>query len=128
MKLKTTELQGAALDWAVANCEGELSQHGGQVHLVESKVRFYEDTLDIQYTPSTDWSQGGPIIEREWIDLHCVTDALWEAEINASAYHNRKNGPTALIAAMRCYVTSKLGDEVDIPTELTDLTGLTEEK
>ena len=67
MKLKTTELQGEALAWAVADCEGELSQHGGQVHLVESKVRFYEDTLDIQYTPSTDWAQGGPIIEREWL-------------------------------------------------------------
>lgn len=27
-------------------------------------------------------------------------------------------GPTPLIAAMRCYVASKLGDEVDIPEEL----------
>ena len=28
-------------------------------------------------------------------------------------------GPTPLIAAMRCYVASKLGDEIEIPTELT---------
>ena len=28
-------------------------------------------------------------------------------------------GPTPLIAAMRCYVTSKLGDEVEIPEALT---------
>jgi hypothetical protein len=27
-------------------------------------------------------------------------------------------GPTPLIAAMRCYVASKLGDEVDVPEEL----------
>ena len=27
-------------------------------------------------------------------------------------------GPTPLIAAMRCYVASKLGDDVDIPEEL----------
>ena len=27
-------------------------------------------------------------------------------------------GPTPLIAAMRCYVSGKLGDEVDIPEEL----------
>jgi hypothetical protein len=28
-------------------------------------------------------------------------------------------GSTPLIAAMRCYVASKLGDEVEIPKELT---------
>jgi hypothetical protein len=27
-------------------------------------------------------------------------------------------GPTPLIAAMRCYVASRLGDEVDVPEEL----------
>lgn len=27
-------------------------------------------------------------------------------------------GPTTLIAAMRCYVASKLGDEVEVPEEL----------
>ena len=27
-------------------------------------------------------------------------------------------GPTPLIAAMRCYVASKLGDEVEVPVEL----------
>ena len=29
-----------------------------------------------------------------------------------------QNGPTPLIAAMRCYVASKLGDEVEVPVEL----------
>ena len=119
MKLKTTELQGAALDWAVANCEGELSQHGGQVHLVESKVRFYEDTLDIQYTPSTDWAQGGPIIEREGINFRALSGALWEAETwSAEGGQYLLDGPTPLIAAMRCYVASVLGDEVEVPNEL----------
>jgi hypothetical protein len=33
--------------------------------------------------------------------------------------HNiQTDGPTPLIAAMRCYVASKLGDEIDIPEEL----------
>lgn len=27
-------------------------------------------------------------------------------------------GPTPLIAAMRCFVASKLGDEVEVPDEL----------
>jgi hypothetical protein len=127
MKVKVSELQGAALDWAVANCEGELSQHGGQVHLVESKVRFYEDTLDIQYTPSTDWAQGGPIIEREWLDItpwpnESDEDLRWQCKqhdsIDCVAF-----GPTPLIAAMRCYVASKFGDDlvlfkVEVPDEL----------
>jgi len=28
-------------------------------------------------------------------------------------------GPTPLIAATRCYVASKLGDDIEIPEELT---------
>jgi hypothetical protein len=33
-------------------------------------------------------------------------------------YISESEGPTPLIAAMRCYVASKLGDEVEIPSEL----------
>jgi hypothetical protein len=128
MKIKTTELQGPALDWAVANCEGELSQHGGQVHLVESKVRFYEDTLDIQYTPSTDWAQGGPIIERENINVF-MDDEKWAAYASHSLpqnFYGTSKDPDwddgdegyPLVAAMRCYVASVLGDEVEVPDEL----------
>jgi hypothetical protein len=118
--MKVSELQGAALDWAVANCEGELSQHGGQVHLVESKVRFYEDTLDIQYTPSTDWAQGGPIIAQERIGLKYTGAAMeFVAWVNGelSTVHDHY-GPTPLVAAMRCYVASKMGDEIELPEEL----------
>lgn len=62
---------------------------------------------------STDWSQGGPIIEREGIDLMKVGVKQWRADCGPARY-----GPTPLIAAMRCYVASKLGDEVEIPSEL----------
>jgi hypothetical protein len=114
--MKVSELTGAALDWAVANCEGELSQHGGQVHLVESKVRFYEDTLDIQYTPSTDWAQGGPIIERCCINVYYDGGGYWCATTDSG--DPPRFGPTPLIAAMRCYVASKLGAEIELPEEV----------
>ena len=123
--MKTSELTGAALDWAVAKCEGYTCLHKTEGRMPHEpqlvmwpprKAYGFVELWELGY--STDWSQGGPIIEREWIDLHCVNDALWEAEINASAYHNRKNGPTPLIAAMRCYVAAKLGDEVELPEEL----------
>ena len=67
------------------------------------------------YHPSTDWSQGGPIIERERIELKGDGGTDWLAS------HNNESvefGPTPLIAAMRCLVASKLGDEIEIPEEL----------
>jgi hypothetical protein len=94
--MRTSELTGAALDWAV----GTTGEYG---------CGFF----------STDWAIGGPIIERERIRL-MHTEELgknpWSA-ILAGA-HYAEFGPTPLIAAMRCYVASKLGDEVDIPEEL----------
>lgn len=101
--MKTSELTGAALDWAVAQCEGISVRNG------------FDDNCP-EY--STNWTQGGPIVEREWVDLHCVNDSLWEAECPAPCGLAMQNGPTPLIAAMRCYVVSKLGDKVDVPEEL----------
>ena len=116
--MKTSELSGAALDWAVAKCEPDdtLAIYFDEV---TGEPLYHDDWQDNQmYKPSTDWAQAGPIIEREWIDLHCVNDSLWEAECPAFGGLAMQNGPTPLIAAMRCYCASKLGDEVDIPKEL----------
>lgn len=93
--MNVSELTGAALDWAVCKCEGEQP----------SRYTKY----------STDWAQGGPIIERERIDVYGFDGDSWGAEDNFRA---RQYGPTPLIAAMRCYVASKLGDEVEIPQQL----------
>jgi len=114
--MKTMELTGAALDWAVAKAEMELSEDGGQVHLTEQGVRWYEDTLDISYSPSTDWAQGGPLIERERIAVWGDNDIHWEAECGWSW----AKGGTPLVAAMRCYVVHKLGKEVEVPEELLE--------
>ena len=106
MKIKTSELTVTALDWAVARIEGdELPKSGG-------KGSDY----------STDWAQGGPIIEREGISTVQEGDAAdWVASVydhKADDWHLHTLGETPLIAAMRCYVASKLGDEVEIPEEL----------
>jgi hypothetical protein len=106
--MKTSELTGAALDWAVAKCEGLAVSDRATKWRAENCPHLY----------STDWAQGGPIIEREWVDLHCVNDSLWEAECPAVGGLAMQNGPTPLIAAMRCYVASKLGHDVDVPEEL----------
>jgi hypothetical protein len=129
--MKTSDLTGgAALDWAVAKCEG-IELVGGYYNrlLVDGRMSRGQEMLVI-FKPSTDWAQGGPIIERECIDLHCVNDSLWEARwwANNSGMvknpaqrfkHNiQTNGPTPLVAAMRCYVASKLGEEIDVPEAL----------
>jgi hypothetical protein len=118
--MKTSELTGAALDWAVAKCEPDDTL---AVYFDEStgEPLCHDDWPNNQeYKPSTDWAQGGLIIERERIsvisDYHEIKEG-WLAE----SYDNEvlEFGPTPLIAAMRCYVASKLGDEVDVPEEIS---------
>ena len=108
--MKTSELTGAALDWAVAKCEGYFDIGMASVHDGVTDVFYFP-----RWQPSTDWSQGGPILEREGIDLQCQNDDLWAADLGLEACIY---GATPLIAAMRCYVASKLGDEVELPEEL----------
>ena len=110
--VQTADLQGAALDWAVAKCEGRKEP----AILENFKVAWYS-WGNVHY--STKWALGGPIIEREQIELR-YDDGIWSAAHPLIRPKSRwwRNGPTPLIAAMRCYVASKLGDEVEIPEEL----------
>jgi len=107
--MQTNELTGAALDWAVATANGDYPQWDA-----EWGVFYAANSSDMDY--STNWAQGGPVIERENIELG-RTQTEWRAQrvdFPCVAY-----GPTPLIAAMRCYVASKLGDNIEIPKELT---------
>lgn len=121
MKIKTSELQGAALDYAVAKCEGytnfRLNTHrfNNEPLMDKDGKTAWLKTLDY----STDWSQGGPIIEREKIDLaHYEPTDEWQARGYVQHFYHQGYSPTPLIAAMRCYVASKLGEEVEVPNEL----------
>ena len=119
--MKTSELTGAALDWAVAKCEGYQAVFtDGTIRPVFRKAQAVEATWP-EY--STDWTQAGPIIEREKISLIEEADRTWQGSVGGATDLEApfwfENGPTPLIAAMRCYVASKLGDEVEIPEELT---------
>lgn len=123
MKIKTSELTGRALRWAIATAEGHV------IHTGEWYGPFApEETLKVSrlrsgnidalchlsggvYQPDANWSQGGPIIEREW------------RAICAQAVKFTLDGVTGdekplLQFWMRCYVASRLGDEVDVPEEL----------
>lgn len=118
--MKTTELTGAALDWAVAKCEGR-SELGMQ------KIVSGTNIIPAEY--STNWVQGGPIIEREKMKVYPNVGGRWSAQMKHFTNHplvshpvidgwTNGAGDTPLVAAMRCYVASKLGDDVEIPEEL----------
>jgi hypothetical protein len=111
MKIKTADLIGPALDWAVTKCEGRR-----EPALVNNFAVAWYTWPNTHY--STNWSQGGPIIEKEMISIgHAWNRPVWLAsEHNIEA--DLVEGPTPLIAAMRCYCCAKLGDEVEIPQEL----------
>jgi hypothetical protein len=100
--MKITELEGHKLDWAVAKAFGQENEwmHDHKIGYINS--------------PSTDWAQGGPIIERELIWLE-VSEGKCYAHQDGLLF---QEGPTPLIAAMRCFVASKLGREIEIPQEL----------
>lgn len=134
MKHRTAELEGALLDAAVAKAEG-LQWRIGRSDYYEKRLVCYVDaqheTRDDRsscYGPTSYWDQGGPIIERERISLIApddrpeqLADPLldWMAEIerwddNEDETISEANGKTPLIAAMRAYVASKFGEEIEL--------------
>lgn len=157
MLMKTSELSGAALDWAVAKALGWKTipvpadvggNNSGEV------IAPPDLGDDFRFPPrgkigqcfflrkwSTDWAHGGPLIERElievspaWHNQHCAVNQDWEKRgfkadhgWHWTAYvlgadniddNYEQEGGTPLIAAMRCIVAAKLGDEVEVPDEL----------
>jgi hypothetical protein len=108
--MNTNQLIDLALNWAVARANGNTGTFG----------------ID-GWNPSTNWAQGGPIIEREEISLcreFSSGKVEWSAWTPAPIRDDAEAfgyGPTPLIAAMRCYVASKLGDEIEAPPEIAHM-------
>lgn len=107
--IKTSELTGPALDWAVLIAQFPIMR--------EARPKA---AIITGGNPSTNWATGGPIIEHSKMGF-----SPWGREWRAWIYWRGSfrpgsmyYGDTPLIAAMRCYVASKLGDTVDIPDEL----------
>lgn len=135
MKIKTADLIGLALDWAVSVADGLRPVMRHDYMRTKAAANNYKGDLawHLEVTPnepitvdeagvthvlraySEQWSKGGPIIEREKIAVDWDHDC-WNASTDEHpAYYS---AATPLIAAMRCFVASRLGDEVDIPEEL----------
>ena len=137
MKIKTSELTDAALDWAVAKCAGYVEQGVyGTPEFRDSEVYlcYCGAVLNSCYSPTTDWAQAGPILDREITKVFRNVGGTWSAMIlkdvpippedrgTSLALTRRAQwngaGPTPLVAVMRCYVASALGSEIEVPDEL----------
>ncbi|WFM72904.1 phage protein NinX family protein [Halomonas sp. CKK8] len=124
--MKAREREGWALDWAVAQITGI------ELNIIDIPSGPYigikgrtSDGFPRKYSPSTDWSQGGPLIEQHAIELHTNIgeqygeEERWYAIVPTSASGSRgAMGPTPLMAAMRALVFAKLGEEINLPEGL----------
>lgn len=111
IEVKTAELIGPALDWAV---QMSVWTAGGHVH-EENAAALREGAIAVskEFKYSTNWSESGPLI-----DKYC--SALNKGEIGwwSHAGDRLGEGDTALVALCRAVAATKLGDVVRIPVEL----------
>ena len=132
IKKRVAELEGAQLDWAVAMAAGiEVVPYPDPeaTDAPWSWLRVFRDgpcaPCYAGWSPSSRWAHGGPIIERERIGLATqrAEDGIgWEWMACSHGYAGvhpfeccHMAGSTPLISAMRAFVESKLGDEVEVP-------------
>lgn len=147
MKHLISTLTGALLDAAVAKAQGGLTTRlrftrtmldERQRSVLDDAVCWLYDEVNgyavKAFQPSTNWVDGGPIIERELLivtpypyENRCGMSVQWAAardlygmiagytSIGPGQDPKRYVGPTPLIAAMRAFVASKLGEEVELP-------------
>lgn len=125
MKIKVSNTTKIQLDWLVVKIEGrecyvETGPKSGKKYLMAFThcCLTGEKEHSEVFNPSENWSQGGPIIDREKIgvDYYNTGKPLWIAGIAGT--FQQATGPTPLTAAMRCFVASRLGNEVEVPDEL----------
>lgn len=122
MKHKTAELEGKLLDAAVAKADGltlRLLAEPGRIAFWQAKGDRMVPWCSLP-AYSSDWRYGGPLIERERIMVSSHWGiGEWAAYIGddheSGLYHPDATGPAPLVAAMRAYVASRLGEELELP-------------
>jgi hypothetical protein len=112
MKVKTSELTGAALNWVVASIEWPNDS--------AVKAAWDKQQINDLYPFDKDWSLTGPLLER--IDYLSKEDTDWVAgkcmlpSICCYRYWSRTS--SVFTSIIRCYIASKLGDKVEVPDHL----------
>ena len=128
MEINVNELSGSALDWAVAKAIGAYAAANGSSEIWGCKiwsVPGFENMRWDDWTPSTDWAHGGPLIDKFKMSVMSDEDTCdFVASIGAWRMFKKSHktrwsrGPSALIALCRAIVSAKLGPVVNVPDEL----------
>ncbi|CAM3899235.1 hypothetical protein CCOS865_02168 [Pseudomonas reidholzensis] len=131
IEVKTADLVGEALGWAVGKAEGldlHLAEpsYNGVPWRVFARYRATVTERTERYNPWEDWALGGPLIDRVDPEERRAPKVLgggrcaevWIELDGGDARVGFGRGETRLIAACRAYVAAKIGDTVQVPTEL----------
>lgn len=113
MKIKTAELEGRALDWAVAIAVG------WEPRICKAGTgRLFGPDMGKIWSPSINWDQGGPLTESYKVALAYYA-GIWNAQIMQDGKPISCAADKPLIAICRAIVAALLGDEVNVSDELT---------
>lgn len=146
VEVKTQDLSGAALDWAVAMAEGyRVDPEGDGRSVISPKGVFTSVSVrgaaeGFGYRPSSDWNQGGPLIEKYQVLLTPPSNLVhrnfgsfdkrngwyesgfWGSTIFGKERKHRRasfhHPDSPLIVAMRAIAQFELGDTLNVPKEL----------
>lgn len=114
MRVKTSELTGAALSWVVASIEWP-----GDAGILNPEL-VDKQSVDEEYPFDRDWSLTGPLLES--IDYLSKEGTYWVAGKcmlpSICCYRYLSSTTSVFTSIARCYVASKLGDEVEVPDHL----------
>lgn len=124
IKVKTADLVGEQLGWAVGKAEGLDVLLAPPIYGNPWRVfvRYTGEVTirEVRYNPWDDWALGGPLIEKHMVSLHCPqsTDDVWAGWVITDKGEFCQAGDSALIASCRAIVAARLGDTAQVPKEL----------
>lgn len=124
IEVKTADLAGEALGWAVGKAEGLevflAPPEYGSPWRVFALYRAAATEHTKRYNPWEDWTLGGPLIEKHMVSLHCPqsTDDVWAGWVITDKGEFCQAGDSATTSACRAIVAAKLGDIINVPKEL----------
>ena len=116
-ELKTSELEGAALDWAVGRAAGVDFGPDSLQSPREVIVGGYQGRPRVQWAPRLFWSQLGPLVDRFWREI-----TSWLFDRFNTKWRDSIDGMPGDIQLWFCRAIagSVFGDTVGIPTYLLE--------
>lgn len=107
VEVKTAELIGPALDWAVGVADGN------PMRVPVSDVVWSDHHGS--YSPSINWAQCGPLFDKHCSALNKSESGWW-----THAGNRIGEGETAMVAICRAIVATKFGDVAQVPAGMVE--------